>query len=89
MQTLLGDFGREQDNFVTWKTEMKRQESAAIAPWVGFVEEEVMKRHILALSMVMVSLFVSHFFILSFAVSRHAEIRYCIWLYDIFHWDYI
>ena len=49
---MLGDFNREQEKFVTEKKENKKHEDAAVAPWVGYNEEETMKNQILALSLV-------------------------------------
>ncbi|XP_076445130.1 synapse-associated protein 1-like isoform X2 [Babylonia areolata] len=49
-KTLLGDFSREQDKFLAEKKEQKKQEEAAVAPWIGYNEEETMKTQILALS---------------------------------------
>ena len=52
VQTLLGDFNKEQEKFVTEKKETKKQEDAALAPWIGYNEEEAMKKQILNLSTV-------------------------------------
>ena len=51
-QTLIGDFSREQEKFVTEHREKKKQSEAAVPPWVGYNEEETMKTQILALSKV-------------------------------------
>lgn len=51
-QTLLGEFSKEQDKFVTEKKEKKNKSEAAVPPWVGYNEEEQMKAQILALSKV-------------------------------------
>ena len=51
-QTILGDFAKEQEKFVTEKKEKKRTAEAGVAPWVGYNEEESMKSQILALSQV-------------------------------------
>ncbi|CAF3958358.1 unnamed protein product [Rotaria sp. Silwood2] len=48
--SLLGDFTKEHDKFVTEKRTQQRREEAAVPPWVGYVEEEDMKKQILALS---------------------------------------
>ena len=52
LQTILGEFSREQEKFVAEKKENKKQEEAAVAPWVGYNEEDAMKKQILALSSV-------------------------------------
>lgn len=49
-KTILGDFSREQEKFVTGNRDKKKQSEAAVAPWVGYNEEETMKTQILALS---------------------------------------
>lgn len=49
--TLLGDFSKEQEKFSTEKKQQQKQADAAIAPWVGYNEEETMKKQILALSL--------------------------------------
>ncbi|XP_064617781.1 synapse-associated protein 1-like [Liolophura sinensis] len=49
-KTLLGEFSKEQDKFVTEKKEKKNKSEAAVPPWVGYNEEEQMKAQILALS---------------------------------------
>lgn len=49
-KTILGDFSREQEKFVSTNRERKKQSEAAVAPWVGYNEEEAMKTQILALS---------------------------------------
>ena len=51
-QTFLGDFKKEQDKFVTENKEREKKSEAAVAPWVGYNEEESMKSQILALSQV-------------------------------------
>ncbi|CAF3581496.1 unnamed protein product [Rotaria sordida] len=48
--SLLGDFSKEHEKFVTEKRTQQRREEAAVPPWVGYVEEEEMKKQILALS---------------------------------------
>ena len=52
LQTILGDFSKEQDKFVEQKKEKKKQQEAAVAPWVGYSDEEELKIQILALSKV-------------------------------------
>ncbi|CAF0922561.1 unnamed protein product [Adineta ricciae] len=49
-KSLLGNFTKEHDKFVTEKRTQQRREEAAVPPWVGYVEEEEMKKAILALS---------------------------------------
>ncbi|KAK7107559.1 hypothetical protein V1264_015460 [Littorina saxatilis] len=49
-KTILGDFNKEHEKFLTEKKEHKKQEDAAVPPWVGYNEEEAMKNQILALS---------------------------------------
>lgn len=51
-QTIIGDFSKEQEKFVTEKKETGKRSEAAVAPWVGYNEEEAMKAQILALSTV-------------------------------------
>lgn len=46
--SILGDFNKEQDKFVEEKRS-KRSE-AAVPPWIGYQEEEQMKKQILSLS---------------------------------------
>ncbi len=52
LQTILGEFNKEQDKFVTETKEKKGKQEAAVAPWIGYNEEEAMKTQILALSQV-------------------------------------
>jgi len=52
-QTIIGDFSREQERFVSEHYEKKKQSEAAVPPWVGYNEEETMKTQILALSKVL------------------------------------
>ena len=54
-KSLLGNFTKEHDKFVTEKRTQQRREEAAVPPWVGYVEEEEMKKAILALSKVRLS----------------------------------
>lgn len=51
-KSLLGNFTKEHEKFVTEKRTQQRREEAAVPPWVGYVEEEDMKKQILALSKV-------------------------------------
>ncbi|CAF3662274.1 unnamed protein product [Rotaria sp. Silwood1] len=48
--SLIGDFTKEHEKFVIEKRTQQRREEAAVPPWVGYVEEEEMKKQILALS---------------------------------------
>lgn len=48
--TILGDFSKEQERFVSGNREKKKLTEAAVPPWVGYNEEEIMKTQILALS---------------------------------------
>ena len=50
LQTIVGDFMKEQDKFVSEKKEKARASEAAVPPWVGYNEEEQMKTQILTLS---------------------------------------
>ena len=52
LQTILGEFSKEQDKFVTENTEKKKKSEVGVAPWIGYNEEEEMKKQILALSQV-------------------------------------
>jgi hypothetical protein len=49
-KTIIGDFTREQDKFLAENRDKKKQSEAAVPPWVGYNEEEIMKSQILALS---------------------------------------
>ncbi|KAK2187948.1 hypothetical protein NP493_149g03023 [Ridgeia piscesae] len=49
-KTILGEFVKEQGKFVSENTEKKKLTEAAIPPWIGYNEEEAMKKQILALS---------------------------------------
>lgn len=49
-KSILGNFTKENDRFVTEKRVQQRREEAAVPPWVGYVDEEGMKNQILALS---------------------------------------
>ena len=49
-KTIIGDFAKEQDKFVTAKKEHVKRSEASVPPWVGYNEEETMKSQILALS---------------------------------------
>ncbi|XP_078265616.1 synapse-associated protein 1-like [Rhinoraja longicauda] len=47
-KTIIGDFQKEQDKFVQEK--LVKKTDAAVAPWVGYSEEETIQQQILALS---------------------------------------
>jgi len=49
-KTILGEFSKEQDRFVTENTDKKKRSEVGVAPWIGYNEEEDMKKQILALS---------------------------------------
>jgi hypothetical protein len=49
-KTIIGQFNKEQEKFVTEQREKKSKSEAAVPPWVGYNEEEAMKTQILALS---------------------------------------
>ncbi len=51
-KSLLGNFTKEHEKFLTEKRTLQRREEAAVPPWVGYIEEEEMKKQILALSKV-------------------------------------
>jgi len=51
-KSIIGNFTKEQDTFLTEKRAKQRVEEAAVPPWVGYKEEEEMKKQILALSQV-------------------------------------
>jgi hypothetical protein len=54
--SILGNFTKEHDKFLIEKRTQQRREEAAVPPWVGYKEEEEMKKQILALSQVSVIL---------------------------------
>ncbi|CAF3942949.1 unnamed protein product [Adineta steineri] len=49
-KSLIGNFTKEHEKFLIEKRSQQRREEAAVPPWVGYVEEEEMKKQILALS---------------------------------------
>lgn len=49
-KTIIGDFNKENEKFVTDKKVQQRREDAALPPWVGYAEEEILKEQILSLS---------------------------------------
>lgn len=51
-KSLLGNFTKEHEKFLSEKRTQQRREEAAVPPWVGYVEEEEMKKQILELSKV-------------------------------------
>jgi len=59
-KSLIGNFTKEHEKFLTEKHTLKRREEAAVPPWVGYVEEEEMKKQILALSKVKINSILSY-----------------------------
>lgn len=51
-KSILGNFTKEHEKFLIEKRTQERREEAAVPPWVGYKEEEEMKKQILALSKV-------------------------------------
>ena len=51
-QTMIGDFAKENEKFVNEKKVQQRREDAALPPWVGYHEEDILKDQILELSQV-------------------------------------
>ncbi|KAL3881576.1 hypothetical protein ACJMK2_027998 [Sinanodonta woodiana] len=49
-KTFLSHFNKEQEKFMNEKRDKDKRSEAAVPPWVGYNEEEVMKFQILALS---------------------------------------
>jgi hypothetical protein len=49
-KSIISNFTKEHEKFLTEKRTQQRREEAAVPPWVGYVEEEEMKKQILALS---------------------------------------
>jgi len=49
-KTLIGEFSKENEKFVNEKKVQQRREEAAVAPWVGYNEEEKLKEQIISLS---------------------------------------
>jgi len=49
LQTILGEFNKEQDAFINSK---QKSMEAAVPPWVGYPNEEKLKEEILSLSQV-------------------------------------
>jgi len=62
LQGILGDFSKEQETFLTDRREKERRSEAGVPPWVGYNEEEEMKKQILALSQVLMYLLVVNLF---------------------------
>lgn len=56
-KTIVGDFMKEQDKFLSEKKAKVRASEAAVPPWVGYNEEEQMKTQILTLSNVTILLY--------------------------------
>lgn len=51
-KTIIGDFSKENEKFINEKKTQQRREEAALAPWVGYNEEEILKEQIMELSTV-------------------------------------
>jgi hypothetical protein len=51
-KSIIGNFTKEQEKFLTEKRTQQGREEAAVPAWVGYKEEEEMKKQILALSQV-------------------------------------
>jgi len=49
-KSVIGNFTKEQDKFLTEKRTQQKREESAVPPWIGYNEEEEMKKQILALS---------------------------------------
>ena len=49
---MIGDFAKENEKFVNEKKVQQRREDAALPPWVGYHEEDILKDQILELSQV-------------------------------------
>lgn len=49
-KTIIGDFSKENEKFVSEKKSQQIREDAAVAPWVGYNEEAKLKEQIIALS---------------------------------------
>lgn len=49
-KTIIGDFTKENEKFVNEKKTQQRREEAALPPWVGYNEEEMLKEQITELS---------------------------------------
>ena len=54
MQMLMAD-AKDDDGVKTNGSELKKTPESAVAPWIGYNEEETMKTQILALSKVVVA----------------------------------
>lgn len=50
--SFLGHFTKEHGKFLTEKRAQQRREETAVPPWIGYGEEEEMKKQILALALV-------------------------------------
>jgi len=49
-KSLIGNFTKEHEKFLTEKRTQKRHEETAVLPWIGYKQEEEMEQQILALS---------------------------------------
>ena len=86
-KTILGSFTREQEKFIIDKRIRKRYEETAVLPWIGYEQEEEMRKQILALSDVSHSHFVFSFiklipniFVKRDLKGRLKHIRVQIWI---------
>jgi hypothetical protein len=59
-KSIIGNFSKEHEKFLTERRTQQRREEAAVPPWVGYIEEEEMKKQILALSKVIYFIFFSN-----------------------------
>lgn len=50
LKSIIGDFTKENEKFVTDKKNQQRREEAAVPPWVGYNEEDKLKEQIMELS---------------------------------------
>ncbi len=93
-KSLLGNFTKEHEKFLTEKRTLQRREEAAVPPWVGYVEEEEMKKQILALSKVIYFIFlffvqikINYFYyrknVIFFEIHLQVQIIILIWLLSI------
>ena len=51
-RTILSNFSKEHEKFLVEKKVQQRREEDAVPPWVGYREEEEMKKEILKISQV-------------------------------------
>lgn len=62
-KSIIGNFTKEHEKFLTEKRVQQRREESAVPPWVGYVEEDDMKKQILNLSKVQLYFFFLFIFI--------------------------